>query len=445
MKKKAKWFFSTVLAVVLLSTILLGCTQETSKSGDGKGKEVDIKFWTQADPSYKKAAQTLIDKFEQENPTIKVKLEAFPDYSTKVNTAFNTGNAPDVLEMFGSTRKLAQGGKVLPVPESVMSKEEIEKVFNPDSLKNRVYNGKFYGLPNEISMESPGLLISRDLVEKAGLTIPESWVENNGPENWTELMEFAGKLTVIENGVMKQSGLGVIGGQEEAMFLSLIWQYGGDYRDEQNSKVNFTTPEAKKAIEFMEGLITGDQRVNDKGFSKRFEGFVGKSIAMTIGAPWYAASISSDLPDFKYQYFNLPPFVEDSKPYFVTEGGWGYLVSAKSEHPEESWKLVKFLLKKENQDYWTKEVGSISSRTDADTNSSYDPLVGSVDKAIVISSKIGSNGRDPGAYTGDTSQLIWTFVRQNLAAILQGEVSVNQGLKNMEEQANQMIARNNKK
>ncbi|WP_223588257.1 ABC transporter substrate-binding protein [Neobacillus bataviensis] len=445
MRKKVKWFLSTVITVVLISTILIGCSKDTASSGNGSGKQVNIKFWTQSDPTYKKAAQTLIDKFEKENPNIKVKLESFPEYATKVSTAFNTGNAPDVLEMFGSSIKLAQGGKVLPVPESVMSKAEIEKTFTPDSLKNRTYKGKYYGLPNEISMESPGLLINEDLVKKAGLTIPESWVKNNGPASWAELRDFAEKLTVIENGVMKQAGLGVIGGQEEAMFLSLIWQYGGEYRDEKNGKVNFTSPEAKKAIEFIQGLISGDHRVHDKGFSKRFDGFVGKSNAMTIGAPWYAASISSDVKDFKYQYFNLPPFVDGSKPYFVTEGGWGYLVSAKSKHPEESWKLVKFLLQKDNQDYWTKEVGSISSRTDAAVNTNYDPAVGSVEKAIAISSKITNDGRDAGAYTGDTSQLIWTIVRQNLAAILQKEVSIDKGLKNMEDQANQMIERNNRK
>ncbi|MCK1992956.1 ABC transporter substrate-binding protein [Peribacillus muralis] len=444
MKKKLKLFITSISAAAMLSVALTGCSQGVSNSGE-KGEEVTIKFWTQSDPAYKKAAQSLIDKFEKENPSINVKLESFPNYALKVSTSFNTGNVPDVLEAYGSTTKMAKGGKILPIPDNVMTNEEIEKTFIESSLINRKYDGKYYGVPNEITMESPGLLINKDLVKKAGLTIPEAWIKNDGPANWSELVQFARKLTIIDNGVMKQSGLGVIGGQEEAMFLSLIWQYGGDYRDEQKKQVDFTTPEALKAVEFMKGLIKGDQRVNDIGFSKRLEGFVGGSIAMTIGAPWVAANLRSDVPDLNYQYFNLPPFVEESKPYYVTEGGWGYLVSSKTKHPKESWELVKYLLKKENQDYWVKAVGAITSRTEKGTVESYDPAVGSVEKAIAVSSKIVDNGREPGTFTGDTSQLMWAIIRQNLASILQGEVSANQGLKNMEEQAMQMIERNERK
>ena len=35
------------------------------------------------------------------------------------------------------------------------------------------------------------------------------------------------------------------------MFVSLIWQNGGDYRDEANSVVHFNTPRGQKAAEFM--------------------------------------------------------------------------------------------------------------------------------------------------------------------------------------------------
>lgn len=439
--KKRKIFIATIIIISLFSVLLTGCNQEKGTNKSENDDQVTITYWTQSTPPYPSTAEKLIEDFEAANPNIKVELESFPEYRTKVNTAFSTKNEPDVLEFYGSSINLAKGGKILPVPEEIMNKEEIENTFHENSLSNRFYDGKYYGLPNEINLESPGLVVNTNLVKKSGLKIPESWIKNNSPATWKELMDFARKLTIIEDGVMKQAGLGVVKGQEESMFLSLIWQLGGDYRDSENMKVNFDTPEGKKAVEFIISTVDGPNRVHDRGFSKRMEGVIGNTIAMTIGAPWYASVLDHDVPDMEYQYLNLPPFIKGAEPNYVAEGGWGYVVSSRTKHPKAAWTFVKFLLKKENQDYWTSAVGAFPSRKDAKAPD-YDPNVGSSHKALAISADIVKYGRDPGSYTMDTSQLIWTIVRQNLRAMIQGEVAIEEGLKNMTEEANQMIERN---
>ena len=442
MKKNIKVSTALLLTLALTGSLLAGCSSGSKTATGNSDKPITLIYWTQNAEPYVKVAKDLAAKFHAKNPNISIKVESFPTYAVKANTALSTNTAPDVLELYGSTVSLAKGGKILPVPDSVMTKAIADKTFYPQALANRLYNGKYYGLPNEINMESPGLLINLDLVKKAGLTIPDEWIKNNGPRTWTELVEFAKKLIVIKSGTMKQAGLGVIGGQSESMFLSLIWQFGGDYRDQKNNKVNFDTPEAKKAVEFMKGLLIGPNQVETKGSDSRFDGFKGGTNAMTIGAPWYASELDSNVKGLKYQYFNLPPFVDGAKPNFVGEGGWGYLVTKQGKNPDAAWKFVKFMLQKENQDVWAQAVGSVSSRKDSPVAFTYDPLIGSTNKALSISQNITKYGNDPGAYTMDTVQLIWTMVRQNLKAMLQGEVTVDAGLKQLDKQANDMIQRN---
>ncbi len=433
-----KKLLSIILVVLLATTFACGGGDDTSTSG-GKEKKVTITYWAQASMPYPLVNEKLIEEFEAAYPNIKVEFETFPEYRTKTNTAFSTNTTPDVLQLYGGTMNHAKGGKVAAVPESIMSKAEIESIYYPASLANRLYDGAYYGLPIEINMEAPGLIVNNELVQAQGLEIPSAWIENNGPATWDELYEFARKLTIIEGGVMKQAGLGVHTGTESATFLSLIWQYGGDYRDPTNMKVDFTIPEAKQAAEFLLSLVDGDGLVHDKSFVGRLDGFNQTVVAMSIAAPWYAPAVEDSLGgDLDYQYFNLPPYVDGSDPYYVAEGGWGYVVSANSKQQESAWKFVKFMSDKANTEYFTGAVGAVPARKDTDVPD-YDPSKGSVEKALAISQEVVEFGRDPGAYTMDTSQLIWTIVRQNLRPMMQGDLTVDEALTNMTNQGNKMI------
>ncbi|MCF8001752.1 MAG: extracellular solute-binding protein [Halanaerobiales bacterium] len=418
-----------------LITLLLVLTLTLTFTSAVIAQEVTIRYWTQDAAPYVNSAERSIEAFEAENPNINIKLETFSEYRTKVTTAFATKTEGDVIEIYGSIASFAKGDSILPVPEKVMTKEEIENTYIQAALKNKQLEGTYYGLPEELNMESPGLLVNVDLVEKAGMKIPEEWDENNGPANWSELIKFARKLTVIENNVMKQAGLGVVNGQESSMFLSLIWQMGGDFRDPENKEIHFDTKIARDAVKFMKNLIEGENRVHSTNFSGRMDAFMERSAAMTIGAPWYAASFDMQAPDLNYKYYNLPSFIEGADPYFVGEGGWGYIVSSRTENPEAAWKFVDFMMNRENQFKWAETVGAISSRQDADEYFTGDDPIS---KAI----RIAEYAKEPGAYTLDTGQLVWSIVRTNLRSMLHNEVSIDEGLKNMEEEANRMIERN---
>lgn len=451
MRTGKKSLLITMTCLLVLTLILTACGQqgqgttsantakESTSAADttASNEKVTIRYWTHENPAFVEVAKKFSEDYMADHPNVIIEHEAFTDYATKFYSAMAAGTEGDIMEFYGSPIRFAKGGVVLPVADSVMTKEDIEKSFFPSALKNRLFDGKYYGIPEEINVESPGLIVNTALLKEQGVEIPQSWKDNLGPSSWSELMDMAKKLTKVENGQMKQAGLGVVGGEEVSMFLSLIWQMGGDYRNEANNAVNFETKEAKDAIAFIMNLVDGPNAVHSRKFSGRFDGFKEGTIAMTIGAPWATAVIDQDMPEFEYEYYNLPSFIPGSDPYFVAEGGWGQIVSTRTKYAEECWKFIKYMTSPENLLEWSKKTGGMPSRIDVANNEYYTSGAGR--KVVYPAMQIAKYGQDPGAYTLDPFTLVWDICYNNLNTITAGQVTPDAGLANIQKDAAALI------
>ena len=424
MKKRILLVFA--VSVVLLPAVFASGSAE---------KKTTITYWTQDNEVYASVARELVEAFNKQSETIKVVHESFPDFVTKAQTSFAAGTEGDIIQMYGGVVGLAKAGKIMPVPESLYSTSEMESSFIPSSLTNRLYKGTYWGIPQEYNIESPAILINADMVKAEGFEIPASWEANGGPESWDELFRLARAMTIVEDGHVVQSGMATVNRQESSMFLSLIWQFGGDYRDPENMKVNFQIPAAKKSMQFMYDLVhAGEMQVDAYTSNGASDKFKQQTSPMIIGAPWVAADVFETFPDMDIRYYNLPPFVDGAEPNFVGEGGWGLVASKSCEHPEAAWEFIEFLTKEENMVKWAERVNSISSLQGVELNEDY----------LQKTSKILKYGKDPGAFTLNPVQLVWSIVRTNLRSCLNDEISIDQALQNMTEEANAMIEKNMK-
>lgn len=445
---------SLILVLMMTAVMLAACggdsaTPESKAAADGgvpvpDSGETDedisgeLVFWTQDSEVWSTWFQPAIEGFRAKYPNIKITDEYFPSFSDKMTQAYSAGEEPDIAQTWQGVSHWAKAGKLLPVPESF----NLQQDYFEGAIVSKEYDGQYYCVPSEINIESPNLFVNMDLLAAEGVELPEGWVENNGPKDWAELLEFAKSLTKIEGGAVMQSGLAYAYAQWEAMFASLIWQYGGDYRDAENEVVHFDTPEAKQALEFMLKYIDPNDPdcISDSGQS-RYDLFMQGNAAMCMGAPWYASSFDIEAPDMNYQVFNMPAMVEGSDPYSLATGGWGYIVSSKCEYPEAAWAFVEYMSSPEVVGSWAVHCGTLSARKDAVMNLDYDPEVGSVQKALSIANDVLQYGQEDGAYTLAPSQLIYNIVRVQLQQVMEtGDIDT--ALKTMEQEGNAMIAEN---
>lgn len=425
-----------VLSLVLVFMMILSLA---SFSAMAEGK-VTITFWTQDSAQYEGWFTEAVAAYNAQSDSVVVEAEYFPNYSDKLSQAFAANQQPDVAFTWQGIANWAKAGKIQAIPENLVAYMN-ENLYG-GALKSKAYNGTYYGFPAEINVESPSLYVNMDLLAELGAALPEGWVENNGPASWEELSTFAAGLTEKDDMGVKRSGLAYVYGTWEAMFISLIWQYGGDFRDEANSCVHFDTEEGRKAAEFLLKYCQGEDAISDDG-ATRWDLFTQGNAVMAIGAPWNAASMLTDAPEMNYQVFNLPAFVEGSDPYCVATGGWGYIVSADLDEAKTAaaWDFVSFLTTSEMSGSWALATGALSADKNANKDLEYDPNVGSVEKAIVISGDILGYGLEDGAYTMDSSQLIYTIVRQYLRQMIEdGDISA--ALAGMEYEGNEMVETN---
>jgi arabinogalactan oligomer/maltooligosaccharide transport system substrate-binding protein len=439
MKKRLAALLLTVMMGV---TALTGCGGKSSDWEDGDGKiDGDLTFWTQDTEAWKKYFDPAIEAFKKEYPDVKVNVEYFADFAEKASQAFSAGEEPDVIQTWQSITDWAKAGKIVAVPEDVVSKADLEANYYESALKNKIYDGKYYGIPSEISVESPSLYVNMDILEKEGIELPAGWIENNGPKDFNELITLANQLTLKdEEGLVTRSGLAYNYAQWEANFLSLIMQYGGDYKDEANNKVKFLTDEGRKAAETLLKYCDGEAAVSEMG-DTRYDLFIQGTAAMCVGAPWYAGSFTIDIADVNWQVFNMPAWVDGADPISIGAGGWGYAVTEKCENKEAAWAFTKFMTSAKQTGDWAYTTGALPARTDSLTELEYDPNVGSVDKAIAIAKDILPFARDEGAYMVTPSTLTYTIVREKLRQMVVDK-DIEAALNGMETEGNAMIEEN---
>ncbi len=445
MKKRLR-SAALLLALMMLATTLAACGGGSSSTASGPAASVavneeisgELVFWTQDTEVWSSWFQPAIEQFRQAYPNVKVSDEYFPNLADKMTQAFAAGEQPDIAQTWQGVAEWAKDGKLLEVPADFGMAEN----YFEGATMSKMYDDKYFAVPSEINIESPSLYVNMGLLESQGVKLPDGWVENNGPKNWQELLDFAKSLTVIEGGMVTQSGLAYVYAQWEAMFASLIWQNGGDYRDPENDTVKFQTPEAKKALEFMLKYcdVNDPDCISDRGNS-RYDLFVQNNAAMCLGAPWYSSSFEIDAPDLNYQVFNMPAFVDGSDPFCMATGGWSFIVSSECKSPEAAWAFVDFMNSPENNGSWAAHCGTLAARTDAVMDLTYDANEGSVGKALSIASEVLPYGEEDGAYMLTPSTLIYTIVRLQLQQVLETG-DIDGALKAMEEEGNAMIAQN---
>lgn len=429
---------------LLLTAALLVCALAGCNGQGGSGKKTVVTFWTQDTVSWQAYFEPAIERFEAAHDDIDIQVEYFSDFAEKINQSFSAGTEANVIFTYSSIGEFASSGKIQEVPSSVYSTEEIQSLFYEGATANKMVNGKYYAIPDEINVESPNLYVNMTKLAELGVSLPEGWVENNGPASWSELFEFAKSLTVKDSsGNVTQAGLSYAYAQWEAMFESLIWQFGGDFRDEENKTVHFQTEEAHKALEFMLHYLGTGEDALCAGNNSRYSEFVEGTAVMCVGAPWYAGGFDTDIPDTDYQVFNLPAFVEGAEPASLATGGWAYLVSAKCDDATSAaaWEFVKYMTSADEVGEWAITTGALPSRVDALADLEYDVNEGSIQKAIGVAKEVLPYAQEDGAYMLTPSTLTYTIIREALYQVLE-DGDIDACLATIQEQAEIMLDEN---
>jgi multiple sugar transport system substrate-binding protein len=308
-----------LLALALMLVLSYGLVNAQDK--------VTVRVWTGASSPVEDAfKQQQVKDFEAANPDITVDLQILPDYSTQLQTAFASGDYPEVFTVQEQDFPSREDSGVLADgADKIVSQDD----FYPGLKAAFSYDGDLYCAPKDYS--TLGLLYNKDLFDKAKLAYPT-------PEwTWDDLKNAAKTLT---SGDVVGMSVDPNPDRWEALF------YGnGAQLFDKDGNVVFNSPEGVAALDFYASFIkdgTGKTPA-DLNAGWNGEAFGNAKAAMTIEGNWAIGYLNQTFPDLKWGVTEVPLAPATGKHGSLTFSEcWAVGADATGATADAAWKVVNF-------------------------------------------------------------------------------------------------------
>jgi multiple sugar transport system substrate-binding protein len=281
--------------------------------------------------------QKLIDAFEKENPTIKVKLQVntWTDFWTKLQVGASAGTAPDAFWMLGDHFQVyAANNQLLPLDDAIKSANVDMSVY-PKALVNLFnYKGHQYGLPKDF--DTIGLWYNKKLFDAAGVAYPTtSWT-------WSDVQTAAKKLTNPANGTF---GIAAPLNRQEG-YYNTVAQAGGQVISANGKTSGYDNAKTQAGLQYWVDFIKNGESPTLQQFAdtEAVAQFENGKVAMYYGGSFYAQRFYSNTALRPNVDVTILPKGEKRATVINGIENVGY---AKSKHPEELKKFLLFLGGKE--------------------------------------------------------------------------------------------------
>lgn len=326
--------------LLVVSAFLSACGKETSSGTKDDGKVHLTMIESLTSPARTKLLRSMLDQFEKENPTIKVKLVSPPLQSAdeKISQRMMAKEDLDVLEVRDFTVKQFSNNKFIEDLSPYTDKWEHWKDLN----ENAKYGATF--------VDNTPYYIPYGFYQKA-LYYRSDWFKEKGlkvPSTWEELLEVGEKLKDPSKNRFGYSFRGGAGSSDYFEFF--LWSFLGDKVDQKDSyftkdgKTVFATKEAKDALHLFVDIYKKASPTDSISWSypEMVQGFTSGVTGMLIQDPEVIMTSEENLKEGTWNTAPLPVGPSGLAPQAVgTAAGWG--MTSYSKHKKEAWKLLAFL------------------------------------------------------------------------------------------------------
>lgn len=408
-------------SIVLLLALVLTACGGGSSSSSGQNVTLRYSIW---DTNQAPAMQQIVTEFKQTHPNINVQVQVTPfsQYWTKLETAATGGSAADIFWMNGPNFiKYASNNILLPLDDKI-SADKVDLSNYPQALVTLyTYNGKHYALPKDF--DTVGLWYNKKLFDAAGVKYPDdSW-------NWNTLRDAARKLTNPSKGVW---GIAAQQANQEG-YYNTIPQNGGYVISPDRKSSGYDKSATIGGLQFWINLIQDKSsptlaQMTDTPPISLFES--GK-VAMLYAGSWNAIEFAKN--EYTKDKVDVTVLPQGQQRATVIHG-LGNVINANTPHPQEAWEFVKFLGSKQAAEIQAKTGTVIPAYngTQVDWVKAYPNFHVQVyidELAYAVPFPISKN------------TAAWEDVESKvLNQVWAGQMSVDDGTKQLAQQMNQLLA-----
>ncbi len=257
-------------------------------TGTYSGPAVTLSYWNGFTGGDGPFMDQLVEQFQQENPKITVKQNTieWADFYQKVPAAVTAGKGPDVGVMHQDQLATNAVRKViLPVDDVADALGLQESDFSPEVWKAGIYQDKRYGIP--LDVHSLAMYWRSDDAKQAGITEPP-----------TDAASFEQALEKFQGpGGQPQPFWMPSKWPSHLMFLSLLWQHGGEPYAADGSKATFDSDAGVAALTWQVEQITKGYSPKNVAIDTQYVGFKNDKLAVTWDGIWQINDLKgADVP-----------------------------------------------------------------------------------------------------------------------------------------------------
>lgn len=326
------------LCIALGCSMNVGCAQKEEKT-----QPLELEFFS-LKPEAVDCYESLIRKFNEQNPDVHVTLTSTSDAQTVFLTRVSTNDIPDICYVFYNATYIAfeEEGLFVDLTEDPL----LDLV--DDSIKDMAYVGdSIYCVP--VTLSPAGIYYNKDLFAQKGYTYPETY---------DELIELCKQMKAdgITPFAFSDKTVSTIGQQAERILGGNInYTIADKFAEVGAGRTSWTKePELRRLAEVT--LELREYCQNDylgTAHENAISMFVNQEAAMIYSGTWAASTINDGEPSFEYEMLPFPE-VDGLKSYLCTNPDTCYAISSSSTEEEQAaaHRFVEFLLSEESLKEW---------------------------------------------------------------------------------------------
>lgn len=288
------------------------------------------------------------------------------DYMAAIDTSFAGHQQPDVIEMNGSRMAPYVSRNLLLPLDPAAYGVELPELTEAGTAAATV-DGTLQAIPFDIAAEL--INVNLDILGDAGVLAPDgSFVPPTSPEEFLALCK-----TIKEKTGKQPFGLGFVDDMASTwLFMTSVWQQGGDFVSSDGSAPTVDTPEAQKALQFLDDLIKLGYVDNTADYATSNQNFLNGDVAMVFNGGWevnnYATQATFDYyaTDFP-NLWGSPKVLADSDVWTVARNADDDPVKYRA-----ALEFLKFVT--EHNDSWARGTGLIPVTTSVLASDEYHSL-----------------------------------------------------------------------
>jgi multiple sugar transport system substrate-binding protein len=334
-------------------------------------EDITITYWQYFYESKVNLMTELIQKFEAQNPGIKVEQVTFPyeSYLAKVAAAVPAGEGPEVINLFYGWLPLwVKSGYIQPLSPVDFSSDYFKNNFYPLVAESVNFGGKNYSVPTAV--RALALFYNKKLFRDAGLD------PNVPPKTLDELVAYAKKLSKYDaQGNLVQSGLLMQpNGQGHVWIREVLFrQFGAVPYSADGRKVTYASPAGIQAFRWYMDRITKDKVGYPNFTTDDVTAFKAQKGAMNIDGSFRIATLNA-VKDLEWGVAELPTN-NGIKSNFASFWTHSIVTGVSGKKLEASVKFLKYITSPEVQELWLQKVGELPATPSLSEKYTNDPVI----------------------------------------------------------------------